>query len=140
MKTFKLISLAVMEDEKSINVPLDHGLIINKEDEHSTWLLEAYTRDLALYDYFQKINDEDRDIIVQVVITKPDNDPVFLQTKISCLQRFKEHISVLLQGQLRRTTKNHSQMLLQSLLQQGFAGDSLLSEFIKKKNTVPRVK
>ncbi|HSU79389.1 MAG TPA: YwpF family protein [Candidatus Angelobacter sp.] len=140
MKTFKLVSLAVMEDEKSIDVPLDHGLIINKEDEHSTWLLEAYTRDLALYDYFKKINDEDRDIIVQVVITKSDNDPVFLQTKISCLQLFEEHISVLLQGQLRRTTKNHSQMLLQSLLQQGFAGDALLSEFIKKKNTVPRVK
>ncbi|WML55223.1 YwpF family protein [Neobacillus sp. PS3-12] len=140
MKTFKLVSLAVMEDEKSIDVPLDHGLIINKEDEHSTWLLEAYTRDLTLYDYFKKINDEDRDIIVQVVITKSDNDPVFLQTKISCLQLFEEHISVLLQGQLRRTTKNHSQMLLQSLLQQGFAGDALLSEFIKKKNTVPRVK
>lgn len=140
MKTFKLVSLAVMEDEKSIDVLLDHGLIINKEDEHSTWLLEAYTRDLALYDYFKKINDEDRDIIVQVVITKPENDPVFLQTKISCLQLFEEHISVLLQGQLRRTTKNHSQMLLTSLLQQGFAGDALLSEFIKKKNTVPRVK
>lgn len=140
MKTFKLVSLAVMENEKSINVSLDHGLIINKEDEHSTWLLEAYTRDLALYDYFKKINDEDQDIIVQVVITKPDNDPVFLQTKITCVQLFKEHISVLLQGYLRRTTKNHSQMLLESLLQQGFAGDSLLSEFIKKKNTVPRVK
>ena len=129
-----------MEDEKSIDVTLDHGLIINKEDEHSTWLLEAYTRDLALYDFFKKINDEDREIIVQVVITKPENDPVFLQTKISCLQLFNEHISVLLQGHLRRTTKNHSQMLLESLLQQGFAGDSLLSEFIKKKNTVPRVK
>ncbi len=140
MKTFKLVSLAVMENEKSINVSLDHGLIINKEDEHSTWLLEAYTRDLALYDYFKKINDEDQDIIVQVVITKPDNDPVFLQTKITCVQLFKEHISVLLQGHLRRTTKNQSQMLLESLLQQGFAGDSLLSEFIKKKNTVPRVK
>lgn len=140
MKTFKLVSFAVMEDDKSIDVPLDHGLIINKEDEHSTWLLEAYTRDLALYDYFKKINDENRDIIVQVVITKSDNDPVYLQTKISCLQHFKEHISVLLEGQLRRTTKNHSQMLLESLLQQGFAGDALLSEFIKKKNTVPRVK
>jgi hypothetical protein len=140
MKTFKLVSFAVMEDDKSIDVPLDHGLIINKEDEHSTWLLDAYTRDLALYDYFNKINDENRDIIVQVVITKSDNDPVYLQTKISCLQHFKEHISVLLEGQLRRTTKNHSQMLLESLLQQGFAGDALLSEFIKKKNTVPRVK
>jgi hypothetical protein len=140
MKTFKLISLAVMEDDKGIDVPLAHGLIINKEDEHSTWLLEAYTKNMSLYDYFKKINDEDRDVIVQVVITKPDNDPVFLQTKISCLQLFQEHISVLLQGQLRRVTKNHSQKLLENLLTQGFAGDALLSEFVKKKNSVPRVK
>jgi hypothetical protein len=129
-----------MEDDKGIDVPLDHGLIINKEDEHSTWLLEAYSKNLTLYDYFKKINDEDRDVIVQVVITKPENDPVFLQTKISCLQLFNEHISVLLQGQLRQVTKNHSQKLLESLLSQGFAGDALLNEFIKKKNSVPRVK
>ena len=139
MKTFKLISLAVMEDDKSVDVPLDHGLIINKEDEHSTWLLEAYT-ELSLYDYFKKIADEKREIIVKVVITKADNDPVFLQTKISCLQLFEEHISVLLEGQLRRTTKNHSQILIDRLMKQGFAGEDLLTEFIKQKNSVPRVK
>jgi hypothetical protein len=140
MKTFKLVSLMVMEGDDGINVPIDHGLIINKEDGRSTWLLEAYSRSLDLYDYFKKIQDEDKAIIVKVVITKPENDPVFLQTNISCLQLFQEHISVLLQGQLRRTTRNHSQMLLENLLHQGFAGDALLSEFIKKKNSVPRVK
>lgn len=140
MKTFKLISLDVMDDDKAINVPLNHGLIINKEDGRSTWLIESYSNDLSLYDYFKTINDENREIIVKVVITKPDNDPVFLQTKISCLQLFKEHISVLLEGQLRRTSRNHSQLLLESLLAQGFAGDALLAEFIKNKNSVPRVK
>jgi hypothetical protein len=139
MKTFKLISLAVMEDDKSVDVPLDHGLIINKEDEHSTWLLEAYT-ELSLYDYFKKIADGKREIIVKVVITKADNDPVFLQTKIGCLQLFEEHISVLFEGQLRRTTKNHSQILIDRLMKQGLAGEDLLTEFIKQKNSVPRVK
>ena len=54
MKTFKLISLEVVEGEKSVEVPLDHGVIINKESSKSTWLIEAYTQ-LALYDYFKKI-------------------------------------------------------------------------------------
>lgn len=139
MKTFKLISLTVMEDDKSVDVPLDHGLIINKEDEHSTWLLEAYTK-LSLYDYFKKIDDDKREIIVQVIITKPDNDPVFLQTKLTCLQPFKEHISVLLEGQLRRVTKNHSEILLTRLIGEGLAGDELIAEFKRNKRLVPRVK
>jgi hypothetical protein len=128
-----------MEDDKSIEVPLDHGLILNKEDERSTWLLEAYTK-LSLYDYFKKIDDEKREIIVKVVITKPDNDPVFLQTELSCLQPFKEHISVLLEGQLRRVTKNHSEILLDRLIKQGLTGDDLLAEFKRNKRLVPRVK
>lgn len=139
MKTFKLISLEVVEDDKSVEVPLDHGLIINKEDDHSTWLIEAYTN-LELYDYFKKISDEKRDIIVFVVITKPDNDPVYLQTKISCLQRFNGHISVLLEGQLRRNRRGYSEILLQNLINQGLYGDDLLEEFIRHKNAKPKIK
>lgn len=139
MKTFKLISLEVVEDDKSVEVPLDHGLIINKEDDSSTWLIEAYTR-LDLYDYFKKIEDAKKDVIVLVVITKPDNDPVYLQTKLSCLQRFKEHVSVLLEGQLRRNRRGYSEILLQNLINQGLYGDELLEEFIKHKNAKPKLK
>ncbi|MDV2888427.1 YwpF family protein, partial [Alkalihalophilus pseudofirmus] len=54
MKTFKLFSLDVLEDDQSVVVPLVDGLVLNKEDDQSTWLLEAYT-DLELYDYFNAI-------------------------------------------------------------------------------------
>ena len=43
MKSFKLYSLDVVDNDTSVEVPLEDGLILNKEDEHSTWLLEAYT-------------------------------------------------------------------------------------------------
>lgn len=139
MKTFKLISLEVIEDHEVVEVPLDHGLIINKEDERSTWLLEAYS-ELTLYDYFKKITDEKRDIIVRAVITKKENDPVYFQTKISCLQKFEDRISVLLEGYLRRNRKDYSETLLANLIEQGLSGDALLTEFIKRKKAIPRIK
>lgn len=38
MKTFKLYSLEILEEDNSVEVSLVGGLILNKEDEHSTWL------------------------------------------------------------------------------------------------------
>ena len=43
MKTFKLISLQIVEDAKLVDVFLEDGLIINREDDQNSWLLEAYT-------------------------------------------------------------------------------------------------
>lgn len=140
IKTFKLVSLEVVEDENtSIGVPLDHGVIINKEDDHSTWLIEAYSK-IGLYDYFKKISDEKREIIIRVVITKENNDPVYLQTKISCLQLFNDHISVLLEGGMRQAKSGYSEIVLENLIKMGLTGDVLLEEFRKKKHSVPRLK
>jgi hypothetical protein len=139
MKTFKLISLEIVEDEKNVEVPLDHGVIINKENSKATWLIEAYTK-LGLYDYFKKIQDEDRELIVEVIITKAENDPVYYQTKISCLQLFEEHISVLLEGKLRRKSSGFSEILLERLIKDGLTGEDLLSAFKKQKNSKPKLK
>ncbi|WML46211.1 YwpF family protein [Neobacillus sp. PS3-40] len=138
MKTFKLVSLEVVEDDRIIEVPLTNGLIINKEDEKSTWLLEAYSEQ-SLYDYFKKITDENREIIVQAIITKRENDPAFFQTKITSLKKFEHHISVLFEGRLRRTKVNYSELLLESLLQNGLSGDELLREFKEKIKRKPRL-
>jgi hypothetical protein len=139
MKTFKLISLEVVEDDNSVEVPLEHGLIINKEDEGSTWLLEAYTS-LSLYDYFKKISDENRDIIVEAVITKKENAPAYFQTRISTLNKFENHIGVLLEGSLRRYRRDYSELLLENLLQKGLSGDALLNEFREKMKSKPKLK
>jgi hypothetical protein len=139
MKTFKLVSLEILEDDMIVEVPLSDGLIINKEDEHSTWLLEAYS-ELFLYDYFKKISDQKREIIVQAVITKKDNDPAFFQTNIASLKKFEHHISILFKGRLRRARKDYSELLLESLLQKGHSGDDLLREFKEKMKCKPRIK
>src|SRR3954466_5258501 len=118
MKSFKLYSLDVVDNDTSVEVPLEDGLILNKEDEHSTWLLEAYT-DLSLYDYFKKISEKDRDIIVEAVITKKENAPAYFQTKICSLTKFETHISVLFEGRIRRNKSDYSELLLENLLQKG---------------------
>ncbi|ULT56840.1 YwpF-like family protein [Neobacillus drentensis] len=139
MKSFKLYSLDVVGDGNSMEIPLVDGLILNKEDEHSTWLLEAYTN-LSLYDYFKKISEEDRDIILEAVITKKENAPAYFQTKICSLIRFEEHISVLFQGQMRRNKSDYSELLLDSLIEKGFKGPDLLKEFKEKMQSKPKIK
>ncbi|MCM3729630.1 YwpF-like family protein [Neobacillus cucumis] len=139
MKSFKLYSLDVVDDGNSVEIPLVDGLILNKEDEHSTWLLEAYT-DLSLYDYFKKISEEDRDIIIEAVITKKENAPAYFQTKICSLIKFEKHISVLFQGQLRRNKSDYSELLLDSLIEKGFKGPELLKEFKEKMQSKPKIK
>ncbi|MCM3567301.1 YwpF-like family protein [Neobacillus mesonae] len=140
MKTFKLFSLDVLEDgETSVEVPLTDGLVLNKEDEHYTWLLEAYT-DLDLYDYFYKIFSEKREIIVEAKITKKENAPAYFQTKICSLLKFDHHISVLLEGHLRRNKSDYSELLLDNLLQMGLEGHKLLEEFKEKMKSKPKIK
>ncbi|MDN3018011.1 YwpF-like family protein [Paenibacillus sp. BSR1-1] len=139
MKSFKLFSLEVVEDDTSVEVPLEDGLILNKEDDRSTWLMEAYT-DLSLYDYFKNIFEQKRDIIVEAVITKKENAPAYFQTTISSLTKFEKHISVLFEGHLRRNKSDYSELLLENLLQKGLSGQALLNEFKEKMKSKPKLK
>ncbi|WML41579.1 YwpF-like family protein [Neobacillus sp. OS1-2] len=139
MKSFKLYSLDVVGDNSSVEVPLVDGLILNKEDEHSTWLLEAYTN-MSLYDYFKKISEQNQDIIVEAVITKKENAPAYFQTKISSLLKFENYISVLFEGHLRRNKSDYSELLLDNLMQKGLEGEDLLREFKEKIKSKPKIK
>ncbi|MFJ5759328.1 YwpF family protein [Neobacillus sp. NPDC093182] len=139
MKTFKLVALEVVEDGNSVEIPLEDGLIINKENERASWLLEAYT-DLSLYDYFQKIHEQSREVIVQAVITKRENEPAYFQTKIASLNKFQNHISILFEGRLRRNRSDYSELLLDSLLERGLGGQALLEEFKDKMKSKPKLK
>ncbi|WP_053368338.1 YwpF family protein [Bacillus sp. FJAT-27245] len=139
MKTFKLVSLEILDGEESTEINLESGLIINKEDEHSNWLLEAYTG-LEHHDYFKNLSDTGNEFIVQAVITHKDNDPAYFQTRVCSLKKFEEHISVLLEGQLRKTKNNYAEILLGQLLDQGYKGNILLDEFKDKMQRKPKLK
>ncbi|RTR32957.1 hypothetical protein EKG37_07800 [Robertmurraya yapensis] len=138
MKTFKLISLQIVKQDEWLDIPLEDGLIINKEDENNTWLMECYT-DKSFYDLFYECIDQEKELLVQVVITKKENDPAPFKVKARSLQTFENHISVLLEGTLKRAKNHYAELLLGDLLEKGLTGDELLDEFKSKMITRPKL-
>lgn len=128
MKTFKLISLQVVKDQGLMDITLDDGLIINKEDEHNTWLIEAYIPN-GFYGFFQEAQTKKTELVVQVVITKKDNKPAPLHVKTRSVRKLHGHISVLLEGTIKSKKNNYEELLLNDLIQKGFTGADLLTEF-----------
>ena len=133
MKTFKLKGLTVVENEndtekiKQRNFTLKDGLVINREDDNG-WLIEAFIS--AEYtSYFQSIQDTD-DLVIQVKITREDNDPAFFITKIIEIEAIDEtSISVVFQGTIVDHGKSRIEELLESILEEGYQGESLLKKF-----------
>lgn len=138
MKTFKLISLQIVEEEGLKDIALDDGLIINKEDDLSNWLIEAYISKTYL-DYFTTAEDANQELTVQAVITKKENDPAAFITTVSSVKELENHISILLQGSLRRTKSDYAELLLGDLVQQGLDGEALVTEFKNKMKSKPRL-
>ncbi|MDW2876394.1 MULTISPECIES: YwpF-like family protein [Bacillaceae] len=138
MKTFKLISLQIVEEEGLKDIALDDGLIINKEDDLSNWLIEAYISKTYL-DYFNAAEDANQELTVQAVITKKENDPAAFITTVSSVKELENHISILLQGSLRRTKSDYAELLLGDLVQQGLDGEALVTEFKNKMKSKPRL-
>lgn len=136
MKTFKLISLQIVEDAKLVDVFLEDGLIINREDDQNSWLLEAYT-DHSHLPFFQKALESKQDLIVKVVITKKDNDPATFMTKVSSVKQLGTHSSILFEGKLKRSKNNYAEQLLDHLLHKGLDGSALMVEFKEKMKTKP---
>jgi hypothetical protein len=143
MKTFKIISLTVIEKDQVKDIPLVDGLIINKEDGKKTWLIEAYV-DKQYSEYFQKAKDNHHDDLeVEVVITHEANPPAPFRTTILGVQVFEEHVSVLLQGFLSTKTRENTGQLLEGLVHKGLTGEELIKEFkaaLKRKSRNGNVK
>jgi len=131
MKTFKLKALKIVaNEEKEISakvIPLMDGLVINREDELG-WLIEAFI-DSSHQMYFESIQDM-QELIIQVKITREDNDPAFFITEIISVNEISENkINVIFQGQVVDHRKSRIEELLQEILEQGYQGESLLKKF-----------
>ena len=130
MKTFKLVSLQVVEEDQLVNIELIDGLIISQENNESLWMIDAFF-DKSYYDYFKKLADLEKDLLVQVVITKKANSPAAFQTKIVTLKLLESHVSLLLQGTLKKTNNDYAVIVLEKLIDQNLSGNELLEEFKK---------
>lgn len=68
MKTFKLISFQLVDkNDETIQIPFIDALIINKENEKNTWLIELFI-ERAYFSVFENYQPQDK-FPVNVIIT-----------------------------------------------------------------------
>ncbi|MDL4842173.1 YwpF family protein [Aquibacillus rhizosphaerae] len=135
MKTFKLISLDVLEKENNKvvahSVPLLDGLIIDREDEKNQWVIE-FLLNYSELDYFLELKNKNESILLRVKITKESNSPAtFLSTFIE-INDMGKHINVLLLSELFNKNKGMVETALKDLIEEGYEGDELLNKFKKR--------
>ncbi|MFZ0475278.1 MAG: YwpF-like family protein, partial [Halobacillus sp.] len=119
MKTFKLISLDIIEEKNEDitqrRIKLLDGLIINREDDHGRWIIEAYV-DQSYQDFFQTMCNNQEEIMVQVKITKPSNQPAtFLVTPIDT-NVIGDHINVIFMGSIVNRQQEQIEKTLRQLM------------------------
>ncbi|MBM4761503.1 YwpF family protein [Bacillus sp. B15-48] len=134
MKSFRLISMQIIGEEGLKEIEFKEGLIINKEDESGTWLIEVFVEERDI-PHFSVQND----LFVQVVITKKENDPAAFKTKVCSIRKVNGYASVLLEGHLTKIKNDYPATLLEFLLEQGLTGEELLTEFREKIIARPKI-
>jgi hypothetical protein len=138
MKTFKVISLQVVNNDELHDFDIEDGLIINKEDGNSTWLVETYMS-YKYIDFFRKVQQQKDDLEIQVVISHKANDPAAFLTSIRGIKKINDRMSILFEGKLKKQRNEYAELLLDDLVQKGYSGDELVKEFREKMVSKPRI-
>ncbi|MFA1714268.1 YwpF family protein [Peribacillus frigoritolerans] len=140
MKSFKLISLQIVtENLNLIDIALTDGLIINKENDARSWLLEAFVEENHFKELEPSLPDIDGEVYIQAVITKKDNEPALFQTVLRTIRKVGNHYSLLFVGHIQKTRSKYAELLLEDLVQKGLAGDELIKEFKQKIRSKPKL-
>lgn len=128
MKTFKMLSVSVVEGEQLIEYPLHDGLIINQENPQRSWVLEMLV-DQKHGAKFHTMKQSNEVYDVKVVISYPGNEPATFEVIIHAVKPIGEHVAVLMKGTLKRARRKYAETLLSELLEDGLEGQDLLERF-----------
>lgn len=134
MKTFRLCSLVILLDNEieTTEISIVEGLIINKEEVKKNWLIEAVVGP-EMEEYFHNLYKTQEKFMVESTITKKTNDPATFVCTVKSVTKLNVNISVLLDGYLVVKEEDFSDMILKSIIKEGFEGDEILTEFKKRK-------
>ncbi|MYL48931.1 hypothetical protein GLV98_05515 [Halobacillus litoralis] len=135
MKTFKLISLDIVEEKHEDitqrRIKLEDGLIINREDDHGRWVIEAYV-DENYRDFFETMKEKEEEIIIQVKITKQSNRPATFLVKPIDVNMIGDRMNVIFMGTIVDRQQEQVEWVLKQLMDEGYQGEDLLEEFKKR--------
>lgn len=126
MKSFSIVSLHLNENEEYRELDFSEGIIINKEAEENSWLIEISlqkSREERLKKYLNKAVD------ILVKITRPTNAPAHFLGELVDINEIEDTISVIFKGEIQATNANYPVELLEELLEKGFTGDELMEKF-----------
>lgn len=137
MKSFVLCSLTVyieLDNRMSkYKVPLDDGLIINKENKEDRWLIEGLINK-DFFEFFCNLKTTAEMMIVEATITSQDNPPAYFAAKVLDLKAIQDQLQILLDAKRLLRKDTFSEIILKELINKGNSGENLLKEFkrIKK--------
>ncbi|MBM7648382.1 hypothetical protein JOC78_001324 [Bacillus ectoiniformans] len=139
MKTFKIAGFFINDHSEIKEVELIDGLIINREDEHRSWLIEVFMSE-SYNDTLQKIQHQEEAIEVHALITHPDNDPAIFSVQLREVTYLTSGISAIFEGRLLQMRNEYAKQVLADLIEEGVSDQDLLDSFntrIQKRKNVP---
>ncbi|MFS0672263.1 YwpF family protein [Ornithinibacillus sp. 179-J 7C1 HS] len=132
MKTFLLKQLQIVESQHEelvkTDIELIDGLIINREDDKNTWLIEAFM-DRKYLEWFEDLSTRRDQVMVEVKISKVTNAPATFITSIDSINKIGKQINVIFMGTIVDKRKSKIEEMLGELINQGYQGEELLEKF-----------
>lgn len=139
LKTFKMLSMTVVQGDQTISIPLVDGIIINQENSHRSWILEMYV-DKTDSTFFEQFKNSGELMEVKVVISYPENEPAGFEVAVYAVKTIGDYVSVLFKGTLIRTRRKYAVQLLTELVQDGLTGEQLITRFENDMRQRPQLK
>ena len=122
MKTFKMLSFQMPAGDDWHHFPLEDGLLINQENSHNTWILEAFLPASERM-VFEGLLSSGEVFEARAVISFPDNEPVLFRLVVTTVKEIRNCVSVLMKGTLIRKKRKNAVDVLRKLVDDS-SGDS----------------
>ncbi|PTE42910.1 hypothetical protein BUY79_05360 [Staphylococcus equorum] len=140
MKTFKAVRFQIVSENGGVTeYELEDGVIINKENSGTGWLLEIVISDFHYETMKQYMNNEDL-LDIRVVITRPANDPALFDATIKNISQLDSTISVVFECHIYTLRQVYAESLLEQLIDEGLTGEELKKSFNRMMQSKPRLK
>ena len=139
MKTFKMLSFDLINEEGISNIPLTDGIVINQENSFKSWILELFISK-EHQSIFEKFRQNEEVIEAHVIISFPENEPAPFKVIVSNIVEIGDNISVLLKGTIKTQRSKYAEQLLKSLLSENLNNEDLFTQFEKGMRERPRLK
>ncbi|QQK77438.1 hypothetical protein HUG15_18880 [Salicibibacter cibarius] len=136
MKTFRLRGLHLLlekdnEKPEEEQVELQEGLVINREED-GWWLVEAVVAESGIAT-FQQLSEEGREVVMEILISHTQNDPATIVGRVRSIRPLTDRYSILIDGKMAVKKEEVFNYILETLIEDGYSGEELLTEFKKRK-------